>query len=643
MDILDILIAKKKSFTGETEKLTRQANEAMAKANEVVDIIDDASDALAAAQEAQTAAETANTRAQEIASELENMKEEVASAASEAIADTAEELQAAIDEAVTEVDVEDNNTSSYKGKKIKVRKKGILNSLNLFKHYTSTGSNEDGAMTQKAVTDALNAQKTFLENKIKNIPSSGSGSGNISGNLSDAEPGSLVIVSDNGNIAASSITENEIVKTQIALGSYIPKSAIGVEIDYDDKSIIRAQEAIGLTAGTDFDKYPMYGGRRRCIVNDSGAIVAFFGDNNYVEDGSVGQVMVYQPKFYYLRLPIKMTKANERTIINKEILYISAVKQAGFSIHPLFLDSNDNELDYVLLPAYEGSSFSTSTNSYNLTDNQNIDFDIDLLCSIAGAKPISGTSQSLNITNAMKLASNRGIGWQLTNFAAESLNQILMVIEFGSLNLQTAFNKGITTLTNKNSNISCITGSTSNLGSLSGMATSSSDGTSSYIEEGKCAINYRGVENSYGNIWRFIGDVRIEKKNNLQYLIYKDNHNVEKIFASALPAKSDWIAYFGYDEKAPWAFVPAVCEGANSAVPVGDFTYVDNSRSENKCCVIGGKGSAGDYAGPFYYGMDYAYDTPAASYGGSLMYQPEYNTTIYLTNISKWRTEVGGD
>jgi hypothetical protein len=182
MDILDILIAKKKSFTGETEKLTRQANEAMAKANEVSAKIDDATDALTAAQEAQEAAEAANTRAQTIADDLENMKEEVTSAAEEVVAQATAELQTSIDNAVTSVEVENDNTSTYKGKKAKVRKKNLENSYNLTKNYTTTGANEDGAMTQKAITDALNSQKTALETKINNIRP-GSGSGNISGNI----------------------------------------------------------------------------------------------------------------------------------------------------------------------------------------------------------------------------------------------------------------------------------------------------------------------------------------------------------------------------------------------------------------------------------------------------------------------------
>ena len=57
--------------------------------------------------------------------------------------------------------------------------------------------------------------------------------------------------------------------------------------------------------GSDFNGYVMYGGRMRCNVSDNGEITAFYGDANYTEDGSNGQVMLYQPKFYYQRTPIR--------------------------------------------------------------------------------------------------------------------------------------------------------------------------------------------------------------------------------------------------------------------------------------------------------------------------------------------------
>lgn len=634
MNILDILIAKRKSFTGETESLVRRANEAMAAANTVASKVNEAEDLLSAAQ-------TANETAQSAAAILEELQTNITNAAAEVVDDRIDlALQNLnIDNAVTNASVTADNAGIYKGKHLSITKKDITSNYEVEKNYTTTGQNEDGAMTQKAITDALNNQKTFLETKINNIPSSGSST--TIGDFTDALPGSLIIVDENGHVISSSITEDDIVQTQMVIGTYVPKSALGIEIDYDNKTVIRILEAANLTAGSDFDQYPMYGGRKRCIVKDDGEIVAFYGDSNYIEDGSLGQVMVYQPKFYYLRTPLKVTRTGERTLINKENIYISAIRQSGFSIHPVFLDENDNELDYILLPAYESCTFDTSANIYNIDDTQTVNFNEDLLCSIANAKPTSGIMQSFNVTNAEILAQNRGSRWHLTNLAAEAMNQMLMIIEFGSLNIQNTFNKGITQLTDYNNlNISCLTGATSSLGNTSGMASSTTqvygNTTKTYTTEGTCAFSYRGVENSYGNMWGFIGDVKIITNNGTQYLTYKDNKGTTKTFASAIPANDSWISYFGYDQNALWAFIPTQCQGANSAVPVGDYTYVDSQSNTDKCCVIGGKASARDYAGPFYYGMDYDFDTAAQSYNGRLMYKPVYNSDIYLMNIIKW-------
>lgn len=635
MNIIDILIAKKKSFTGETESLVRRANEAMAQANTVANKIEDAQEALEAAQ-------IANETAQSVAANLEELQTNLSTAAANVVDDRINVALSNLNltDVVTDAFVEENNTNTYKSMRAKVSKNGTQSIYNVEKNYTSTGQNEDGAMTQKAITNALNTQKTYLENKINNIPISDGTNTNTTIHFSTENANSLVIIDDNGDLAPSSIKEDDVIKTQFALGTYKPISAIGIEIDYDNKTITRKQDAEYLSAGVDFDKYPMYGGRKRCIVNNNGEIIAFYGDNNYIEDGSAGQVMVYQPKFYYMRTPLKTTNTTSRILINQEIVYISAVKQSGFSIHPIFLDENEHELDYILLSAYEGSTFDISANNYNTNDTQNVDFSADLLSSIANVKPISGVSQSLNVTNAEQLAQNRGANWHLTNLAAESMNQLLMIIEFGALNIQNAFNKGITKLTERSNNISCYTGATSSLGNFSGMAAETTDGINTYTTEGYSAISYRGIENPYGNIWTFIGDVKVISRNGTQYMTYKDNKNETKTFASAIANSTNWISYFGYDKNATWAFIPAQAQNANSAVPVGDYVYVNANSLNDKCCGLGGKASADEYAGPFYYAMDYNYDTSMYSYGCRLMYKPIYNSDAYLMNIAKWS---GGD
>ena len=317
MDILDILVAKNQSFTAETAKLTKQARAAMIKANQVAAKVDEAQDAL-------DAAEAANTRAQEVAAEFDSLKSDVDAAVSDivdekiaTVASDAAEAKETAAEAVTDVEVIDDNTSTAKVKKVRTRKKGIARLYETMKNYITTGTNEDGGMTQKAITNALNAQKTELENKIKNIKPSGGGSGSISGITAEDE-GAIVAIDENGNIIPSSITEADVVITQIISGTYNNPEIVGLEADYANKTFTRLQGAKGLTAGNDFDKFTMFGGRKRCIVDAQGNITRFLTDDDTIETVANQRVMVYQPAFYYLRVPLSTTKTANGFKINKE-------------------------------------------------------------------------------------------------------------------------------------------------------------------------------------------------------------------------------------------------------------------------------------------------------------------------------------
>ena len=644
MDILDIIIAKKKSFTGETEKLTRQANEAMAKANEVAAKVDDAADALAAAQEAQDAAEAANTRAQEIADDLENMKEEVTSAASEVVdeklATATEELQSAIDEAVIEVTVEDDNNSSYKSKNAKVRKKGLFNSFKIMKNYTTTGSNEDGAMTQKAITNALNSQKTELENKIKNIkPSgSGSGSGNISGNISAEDEGSIVSIDENGNIQPSSITEADVILTQIVTGTYRNDNIVGLELDYANKTYTRLQAAAGLTAGADFDKFIFYGGRKRCVVDANGNIDYFLTGEEDSTTLANKRIMVYQPSFYYLRVPLSVANTENGFKINKEHLYLSAQKYAGFTLHPLFRDENGNALRYVLLPAFESGAYRVNSQTYNLDDTQNIDLANDCLVSVIDAKPISGATQEFTPAAAKRMCENNGEGWKMTNLAFESANQMLMMVEYGSPNLQNAFNEGITQLSGTTGiNFSCNTGSTLSLGNVSGQALSTinirENKTNTYTAAGQCAISYRGFENPYGNMWRFIDDISVA--NNI--VTYKD-----EIIDFKIAATENWVNAFGFDRNHDWVYLPIeVSSNANSNFPVGDYYYPPISANTAYTGIAGGYSASGTNAGIFYYAFNIDKDTFHYQHDTArVMYIPTPNSVVDNNNYNLWHGVV---
>lgn len=112
-------------------------------------------------------------------------------------------------------------------------------------------------------------------------------------------------------LRSENFNSQEILSGVADLRAYLglaDSDVFGVQVDYKNKTFTRLAGAVGKTAGADFDQFAPFGGRRRCNVADDGTIVAWQGDADYAEDGSMGQVMVYQPKFYYLVSPVEYDK-----------------------------------------------------------------------------------------------------------------------------------------------------------------------------------------------------------------------------------------------------------------------------------------------------------------------------------------------
>ena len=298
------------------------------------------------------------------------------------------------------------------------------------------------------------------------------------------------------------------------LGMIETEDVLGITMDYKNKTCTRIAGAKNLTAGADFDKFSMYGGRKRCNVSDGGTINAYYGDEGYTEDGSNGQVMVYQPKFYYLVCPLEYDRQETGYgyHLRKANYYVSETQRAGFKLHPAFYDKNGNEVDYILMSAYEGCIYDTSANAYMLNDEQVMDASKDKFSSIAGARPATGVSQNLTRPNIEQMAKNRGEGWHSFEIKTASMEQLLMIVEMGMMNLQTAIGQGVVNLpwstgSDTTSSYAGVTGSTASLGNGTGRATE----TTTYeggvatknTADGKTSICYRGVENFWGNIWKF--------------------------------------------------------------------------------------------------------------------------------------------
>lgn len=425
------------------------------------------------------------------------------------------------------------------------------------------------------------------------------------------------------------------------LGMIETEDVLGITMDYKNKTCTRIAGAKNLTAGADFDKFSMYGGRKRCNVSDGGTINAYYGDEDYKEDGSNGQVMVYQPKFYYLVCPLEYDRQETGYgyHLRKANYYVSETQRAGFKLHPAFYDKNGNEVDYILMSAYKGCIYDTSANAYMLNDEQVMDASKDKFSSIAGARPASGVTQNLTRPNIEQMAKNRGEGWHSFGIKTASMEQLLMIVELGMMNTQTGIGQGIVNLpwetgTDKSSSYAGATGSTASLGNGTGRATETTTyeggvATKNTVD-GKTSISYRGVENFWGNIWKFVYGLNFYCEVGKPFLGYvckdfnyaesKKTDNYENI-GFALPSENGYVSAMGYSTKYDWLFLPSEVKG-NSSLPVGDYYYQNNTWDGYRVALLGGCWDSGSGAGGFSWRLSIGVGSRARLIGGRLVYVP---------------------
>lgn len=435
---------------------------------------------------------------------------------------------------------------------------------------------------------------------------------------------------------------------------------VGVQVDYRNKTFKRIAGAVNLTAGADFDRFSMFGGRRRCNVADDGTIVAWHGDPDYKEDGTMGQVMVYQPKFYYLVCPVVYDPI-ETGIgyhLRKANYYVSEKPRAGFRLHPAFYDANGNEIDYFLTSAYEGSIWDADGNVYLLQDEQVMNAGGDKFSSISGARPASGSTQGLTRTAIEQMAQNRGANWHGDLIKQVSAEQMLMIIELGMMNLQTAIAQGVVTLpwetgSDKTSSYAAVTGSTSGIGNGTGRAerTTTYEGgvAKEYTVDGKTSVCWRGKENFWGNIWKFVYGINIWGNGKMgggqPYICsdfnFAENKNSGNYEGAGFTATNvaGYISAMGYSTICDWLFIASECTG-NSSLPVGDYTYITQNLNGYRIARLGGGWNSGGHAGGFCWSLGDGVGSRYRHIGGRLVYIPTRDSAEYTAAIASWKEQM---
>ena len=374
-----------------------------------------------------------------------------------------------------------------------------------------------------------------------------------------------------------------------------PYTEVSMSADFTQST--RA-DAYTLPSAADLAASSVYSNIGRCNVADDGTINAYYGDVSYKEDGSNGQVMVKIPKFYYKLT----TSATSGTAIDSGTWSISDQQVDNtYELHPAFLDANGNEIDYFLVGAFDGVAYDGT--SYTTTGNASYK-----LSSVASAtvKPVNNFTRATGRT----MGTNRGTGWYQLGFKQIQALTMLFGVEFG-FNSQVAVGMG-NVGTSATLYPGVTTGNTTS-GDTSGQST---------------AVNWRGIENLWGNIWNWIDGLNI-----ISYVPYfcknysfvddvtsTQDANYEQIGFSVPTSSGTFPTRFGYDVNHSWVILPiATSSTENAGGPIGDKYWV---TSGSRVADLGGYWSNGTNAGLCYWDLSSGSSRASASVGSRPMFIP---------------------
>jgi hypothetical protein len=195
------------------------------------------------------------------------------------------------------------------------------------------------------------------------------------------------------------------------------------------------------------------------------------------------------------------------------------------------------------------------------------------------------------------LAVNRGAKWSLATIQSVSASQLLFLVEYASFNTQTAIGRGVCDKTDDAAtNMSNVTGATAALGNSSGAAV----GTNGLV-----SITYRGEENFWGNIWKWVDGLNIQASS-LHYAWIADKNFADDTttgYANAgftLAKANGYVSAFGHSAGFDWLFLPSAVAGSD-ANPVGDYFYQNNAYSGFLVALLGGAWISSSATGGCYW------------------------------------------
>lgn len=340
----------------------------------------------------------------------------------------------------------------------------------------------------------------------------------------------------------------------------------------------------------DYDKEKIdkgvHGQMRRVAISQQGEIVGIHDKDNtnlwedgsevdwskYEEDG--WNCMVQIPQVYY-----KVEQGTYGALEDVRRWSVSSVPSEGFKLHPAFKRSIGT-YNYQYLSAFEGW-----VDAYQR------------LRSLPN-KVVSNNLTRAEFRDHARI--NTAEGWAQQDFHLTSLIQLLIITEFGTLDSQSVLGNG---------------GSNQNTGrSLTNGNNSTQAGVSNYM-------SYRGIENLYGNKYKWVDGANISNRNwhiSDNYKNYVDDvFTGDYVSYAVAPSTNGNIRDVHMLEgDKDFAFIPSEIAGTSNVDGFCDYYY---QNTGNRVLVFGFYSGRAD-AGAFFWGASYAASDRDSRIGARLQF-----------------------
>lgn len=388
--------------------------------------------------------------------------------------------------------------------------------------------------------------------------------------------------------------------------------------------------------------------------------VADYGDADFAFDGSNGIVLTEIPEFYYDRYVEEDTTDNH----TYEYIWISEYALKGFkkskkfsigryeshwngskleSISGVFpeisrniswfrtqsrnLGSGFGQQDYrmfilQMLYLVEYADYNTQTVlGYGEAGYRNNDNDKALVAESNTNRIIVSSSVASNFTVGQAISIGSGSSWNnsvASNRILESKEDYSDGTVTGVAVTFSGSPVNITTTSVLHTSAQ-LTGKCDSLGMKSGCLNSSS----------RNAIIYRGVENIFGNIWKFVDGINI--KDYEAYVCYDPSQYVSDKFTepykkigydlfrpaegATSTSREGYAKSLGYDEENPAVALTTEVGGASNTY-MTDYAYIN---SGNRIALLGGHWSDTAHAGLWYWSLYAASSAAAIDLGSRLL------------------------